>query len=290
MRGFWFIYHPKKIYPVNILYIFLFLLVYTSSHAQDTFFVYFENGSSILSSNTKKMLDSLAYNNILQPSKLYTVTGHADVVGGESANNTLSVKRAETVARYLVSFGVKIDTVFGNGEIVRPETSTGYPMDRRVDIVVTKKAKLPDIKTLKKGDVFDLENMFFHGGMAIMKQESMPVLEMLLKTMQENKTLKIRIEGHVHCYSWSIKQYISPTTDGAVEYNVRVGGRHREQYITGSKKESMELSTARAKVVRDYLVQNKIDATRLQYAGLACKEMELHPDNNRRVAIRILEK
>lgn len=244
--------------------------------------VYFDNGSSTLSGTAKSMLDSLAYHNILQQGKLYTITGYTDIVGGESSNSMLSTKRAKAVSEYIASFGLRVETVSGNGEIDRPENSEGYPQDRKVDIIATKQSKLPDIKTLKKGDVFDLENMFFYGGQAIMKPESKPVLDMLLKIMQDNKNLKIRIEGHVHCsgYNSSFRQQfvtLDGKTIGKADYN-----NDTDHYYG--------LSAARARMVRNYLVTNKVDSTRLQYAGLACKEMKLHPDNNRRVAVRILEK
>lgn len=252
-----------------------FILAYTISPAQDTISVYFDNGVSVLNIAAKHRLDSLAYHNILTPGKHYTIIGYADILGGEDANNTLSARRAKAVAGYILSFGITIDTAMGVGEVAKPEHPGGYPEDRRVDIIAGKTITLPDIKTLKKGDVFDLENMFFYGGQAVMKPESMPILESLLAIVKQNPRLKIRIEGHVHC------------TTG---YNVRIGGRHREQYNIGNKEEYQELSTARAKIVRNYLVANRIDSTRLQYAGLACKEMNLHPENNRRVSIRILEK
>ncbi len=269
-------------------FVFLLLVIMpgvTHAQSRDTISVYFENGISILNSDATKMLDSLAYYNILEPGKRYTVIGYADMVGGEVPNNTLSVNRALAVTRYLAGFGIGVDTAYGAGEIAKPGNVQGYPDDRRVDIIAAKKATLPDIKTLKKGDVFDLENMFFYSGMAIMKPESKPVLESLLIIVKQNPGLKIRIEGHVHCsgYGSNFRQrFSSPTGDTTID------GRRPDYNYRGN--DFAELSAARARMVRDYLVKNKIDSTRLQYAGMACKEMNLHPENNRRVSIRILDK
>lgn len=230
------------------------------------------------------MLDSLAYHNVLEPGRRYSVIGYADIVGGEKANISLSVRRARAVQAYIEGFGVIIDSAYGAGEIVKPEYSEGYPEDRRVDIIAEKRVSLPDIKHLKKGDVFDLENMSFYGGQAVMKPESKPILESLLAIVKQNPRLKIRIEGHVHCSGYSRgyrQQFVTP--DG------KVVGVSRPDYSTHIN-DDKELSVARARMVRNYLVANKVDSTRLQYAGLACKEMNLHPENNRRVSIRILEK
>ena len=242
----------------------------------DTIKVFFKMGSPVLSKTAMQYLDSLSYYNILDTRKTYLVIGYADMIGNDTSNRKLSAQRAYTVAEYLKGLGIKnIDTIVGVGEVAKPENPDGYPDDRRVDIVPYKKSKLPDISKLKKNDVFDLENMFFHGGMAVMKDESVPVLVSLKEMMQQNPGLKIRIEGHVHCFT---------------ERDVRISGQIVEDPNAGAMDEFKRLSRARAKCVYDYLIENKVDSARLQYTGLACKEMKLHPDNNRRVAIRILDK
>ena len=298
-------------------------LVHLHCSAQDTIKVYFDLGASSLNGSAMRQLDSLAYYEILIPNKNYGIIGYADYLGSEESNVTLSQNRAGAVQQYLQGLGIKqenIETVTGKGEITRDLPSNeGYPEDRRADIVLggfkkdiqqtalqQKKAVLPppsnqpvatkpkqkiDIGNLQAGDVFDLENMFFMSGSTVMIERSLPALEALLEMMQQNTGLKIRIEGHVHCYDLTIKQYMPPNAD-TTEYNVRVGGRHREHPPTSNKWQNIaarELSMARAKIVHDYLVDHGISGTRLQYTGLGCEGMSEHKDN-RRVAIRILEK
>lgn len=265
----------------------------TSSSAQannDTFSIYFNNGSAQLNARANYLIDSLLYYDVIIPQQTFIIIGYADIIGSEKSNTTLSKKRADVVADYLMSMGIKkIESVVAKGEINRPEQPMGYPEDRRVDIVIasdsaTKNTIKIDIKELKQNDVFNLENMFFVGGLPIILKKSVPTLKSLLLIMKENPTLKIRIEGHVHC---ELKGTYS-------SYNVQTGQRvvQRRTHEQSEYEEFIykQLSTSRAKMVHDYLVDNNIDKKRLQYKGMACKEMALYPNNNRRVAIRILAK
>lgn len=72
--------------------------------------VYFTKGSAKLSDNAKAALDKLGQNAVVD------VKGYADEVGPEKFNQTLSEKRAKTVADYLESRGLKVNTTTGYGE------------------------------------------------------------------------------------------------------------------------------------------------------------------------------
>lgn len=270
---------------IKVLLIVSCLLLHVVSPAQnkgDTISVYFASGASSLDIQAQQHLDSLAYNNALNPTKQYTVIGYADIIGSEETNTVLSEERAGRVAQYLKTLGIQyIDTVVAKGEISKPDNAEGYPEDRRVDIITGKKPEglNVNISKLKKNDVFNLNNMYFIGGQAIMKEESYPILETLLSIMNEHPRLKIRIEGHVHC-GWSDIYEVRRGTGRVI--NERAVARNKQHY--------KELSTARAKVVHDYLLKNSIAPSRIKYAGLSCEGMEQYPDNNRRVAIRVLEK
>lgn len=135
-------------------------------------------------------------------------------------------------------------------------------------------SQLPDLSNIKpqtqlpkieKGKLFQLSNINFYGNQAKVLPRSYMVLQTLLKVMQDNPTLKIRIEGH---------------TNGC--------GNGR----TFSEK----LSKARAETIRDYLADNDVDENRIEFEGFACDRM-LYPQPktqteqmlNRRVEFRVLD-
>ena len=70
------------------------------------------------------------------------VEGHTDSIGSDEYNLQLSEKRADSVRAYLVSNGVRPDSVsaqgFGKADPVADNsTASGRKLNRRVDMVVT---------------------------------------------------------------------------------------------------------------------------------------------------------
>ena len=120
---------------------------------------------------------------------------------------------------------------------------------------------------------FVLHNIYFFTGRRLIKKESLPALDQLVELLQDNPSLKVRIEGHVCC--------ISPTLPDALDEDS--GG--------------MNLSVNRAKYIYDYLVTKGIDKARLSYAGFGRRfpvipneRTEEEAQQNRRVEIRIISK
>jgi len=119
------------------------------------------------------------------------------------------------------------------------------------------------------GKKMDIKNLFYVGGRADLLENSKPELPKILRFMQLSPTLKIEIAGHVNF----------PNRPAVVE-----------------ESPEYKLSTARAKLVYDYLAQNGIATDRLRYKGFGNWEMryplavsEEHQAQNRRVEIRVLE-
>lgn len=90
------------------------------------------------------------------------------------------------------------------------------------------------------GQAIVLKNVFFETGKAQLKNASLPELNKLKVFLQENPTLRIEIRGH---------------TDNI-----------------GQATDNQQLSEKRAKAVRDYLIQNGIEASRLVYKGLGSSQ------------------
>jgi len=222
------------------------------------------------------------------------VIGHTDHLGSEAYNEALSSRRAESVARYLMSQGVSkrnLSIVRGDGEIAptRPN-SPGQVMHRRVDVVFQASSPGPntpipppplptapappkaedafEIDTVSKANVV-LDGLSFIGGRHFPTQRSIPVLEKLLETMKKYPQLEIEIQGHICC-----------------EYEAFDG--------LDSDAGTMNLSENRAKYVYKYLVQEGISETRMTFVGKGSSDPKVFPERteddrqtNRRVELKI---
>ncbi len=118
-------------------------------------------------------------------------------------------------------------------------------------------------ENLKKGEAVRLDNVYFDQSSYILRSESYPQLDKLVKTMQRNSRLKIEIAGH---------------TDN-------VGDDRLNQF----------LSENRAKVIASYLVRQGIDRARLVGKGygstkpVVANDTEANKSQNRRVEFVVVE-
>jgi len=122
---------------------------------------------------------------------------------------------------------------------------------------------------LRKGKKYPLSTINFYGNSDMYVPAAVPTIQNLCKLMEKNKDLSILIEGHVNC-AHDGKPF------GAIG--------------------DMELSQDRAKKIRDYLVRQKINSTRIETTGKGCNDMLFPKANtpgqeeaNRRVEIKVLE-
>ena len=121
------------------------------------------------------------------------------------------------------------------------------------------------LQKLKQGKNYKINNIYFYPASPMYIPESENVLKNLLDLMNKNEKLEIQIEGHIH------------------------GCR-------GSEDQRKILSEARARSVKDYLVNNGIDENRISTIGYGCQKM-IYPDaqtdeqkqENRRVEIKVLK-
>lgn len=128
--------------------------------------------------------------------------------------------------------------------------------------IVTVELKLTPIGA---GEKVVLDDIRFVGNEDKVMRQSEASLLLLLHFMQENAKVRIEIQGHVN----------GPTFK--------------------NKKEFIDLSTARAKTIFDFLLVNEIEPERISYVGLGNSQM-LYPtpknkeesEANRRVEIKVL--
>jgi outer membrane protein OmpA-like peptidoglycan-associated protein len=140
-----------------------------------------------------------------------------------------------------------------------------------------------DLVRYNKGDIATLYQVFFYNDAAIMLPESKFELNSLLQMMQENPMYRVRLHGH---------------TNGNYHGQIIVMGDNKNFFsLDGSKRHSgsaKDLSQERAEIIKDYLVANGIDASRLEVKAWGGKRplYDKHSANakkNVRVEVEIIE-
>ena len=296
--------------PKNLLCL-LILLKATSAWAsqRDTVRLYYNINQKELSPSHKITLDSLS--DFIGDTTTIKIFGFADYLGRRDSNYNLSKVRAAAVKNYLLTLhsGNRSIVTDGKGQVdalsknLRP---LGEPLNRRVDIVITKPApkikvaavavpvrqpvtirpeiapvkrpddsvyaRINDLPKLNVGDSVSFKEITFLPGRHFLRQAAIHYMVALKDCLKANPNLKIEIQGHICC------QY--DNKDG-LDFDTKKNN----------------LSLTRAKYIYDYLVDEGIKPDRLRYKGLGSKEPKVFPelsaydqDQNRRVVIVLLGK
>jgi outer membrane protein OmpA-like peptidoglycan-associated protein len=282
----------------------LFLLVFTVniglvnclSAQVETFEFHFVTNSSLLDEDEMKRaverINSLQFDSI-------RLEGHCDYRGNEELNQLLSEARVKSVLNWIsarkLSGDSKISTgAFGETRLINAnKTAAGMAANRVVtmklyqqkvpsspDRGLKTKEKEPSEKTVENleqqfatKETVQLQNIQFYGGRDMLLPESFEELKLLLDVMQKSDSLQIEIQGHICCTP-------AGQSDGM---NMATG--------------KMQLSYDRAVAIRDYLVRNGIEESRLKVVGKGGSSPLVYPEmtesdrtRNRRVEIKILKK
>lgn len=110
-----------------------------------------------------------------------------------------------------------------------------------------------DLARYHKGDISTLYNVYFFNDAALMLPESKYELTSLLQLMNENQNYRIRLHGH---------------TNGNYTGKILTMGSNNNFFSLEGAKQGMgtakDLSRSRAEVIRDYLVSNGVDPSRME--------------------------
>ncbi len=253
----------------------LFWLVCTAGLAQERITVYFDFDQFHLNETAVKQLNSwVAENDHIEVAKIY---GFCDWKGTNYYNDTLSLKRVQTVLEYMNANKIKVrdgyeirgfgeDFVQSKNQAENRKVVVVYGLHKPEQEVVKTNEPLTlqqKIKDAKSGDYITLENIQFYNMSPRILPKSKPVLYELLCAMQDNPNLKIDIQGHICCQM-----------EGDIN----------------------SLSVMRARAIYNYLIANKINRKRLSYRGFGVTK-PIHPipekneqqqNENRRVEIMIV--
>ncbi|MCB0762130.1 MAG: OmpA family protein [Flavobacteriales bacterium] len=227
------------------------------------------------------------------------IEGHCDELGSEYYNLELSEKRALAVYDVLVErvpdegdyeiryVGERHPLSLKNDDLNRCVVVTMYLLEPNVhyrgenltvdlfpeefpkrvameptEVQPVKQTRQPPKSTLipenfKELGQFRIESIYFHGNSAVVKSESDPALEELAEFMLFYDDIHIRIEGHVNGKMG--RGYLKKASRSNPE---------RHAYKNGK-----DLSLARAESVKDYLVAQGVDESRVECEGKGGSEM-----------------
>jgi outer membrane protein OmpA-like peptidoglycan-associated protein len=140
-----------------------------------------------------------------------------------------------------------------------------------------------DLVRYHKGDIATLYNVYFYNDAALMLPESKFELGSLLQLMNENPNYRIRLHGH---------------TNGSYTGKIFTVGQEKNFFSLDGAKQSMgsakDLSRGRAEVIRDFLVSNGVNTSRMEIKAWGGKrpiydKNSANAKKNVRVEVEILE-
>jgi len=224
----------------------------------------FEFGQAELNEEGKATIEEYRKNLGPELTEAYMVlvVGHTDSSGPASYNDALSLRRAQSVADYLVATGANEDVirVIGRGSrepMASNDTREGRIQNRRVDVLVVAEVRALDTMVFPSAALFERRSAeLSEQGQSTLEQHRMDAVDLL------NRAAYIEIVGH---------------TDNV-----------------GDENDNMKLSKLRAASVRDYLISKGHDASKMVTAGkgetmpIASNDTEEGRASNRRVQILVL--
>lgn len=252
--------------------VFFFTIFSICSFSQKKITLFFETNSSELNEKELKKLNDFVKTKDLRIQK---VIGYCDLRSFEVYNDTLALKRANSIASLLklMTFNSDFEIEFKGenfnqdkiAELTR-KVEIYFKIVKSQSIKISNDNELADIvKKSKVGDKLVLKNLSFYDRTDILYPESYKIREELLQVLKDNPKLKIQIHGHICC------------TPG---------------------KDEEEISLKRCLGTIEYLVINGIDTSRLSYKSFDAtqpiypipEKNEEQKKANRRVEILIVDK
>lgn len=226
---------------------------------------------------------------ILRQADMKPLNGDVDVIDVDRTRKMGTYKGNLTVK--IASPGNKtgkmsiVCEVFGYRKVQRdmnyndPEAEADIIRDGTGSVVVPF-----ELTRLKKGDIAVMYNVYFFKDAAIMRPESRYEVNSLLEMLNENLKYKIKIHGH--------------TNGNAAGKIISMNNKSENFFSLNDTREGFgsakQLSEERAIIIRDYLINNGIDAKRMEVKAWGGKrpihdKMSNRAQENVRVEVEILE-
>lgn len=251
------------------------LLFSLNGFGQEKIDVFFDFNHDIPNEVSMQKLNSWITEN--KTVEIIKLLGFCDSIDTKNYNKKLAERRINSVLEIVLKNTIKVNSNLETQAFGKDfKQSKIQSENRKVTIfyVQTKKEEVTQppvssdftekIKNSKVGEIITLPNIYFFNNSARIVPKSKPTLYELLCVMQDFPNLKIEIQGHICCQI---------------------------------NKDINDISTARAKSIYYFLIQNKIDRKRMKYKGYGVskpihripEKNSQEEDENRRVEILILE-
>lgn len=226
----------------------------TSVISHDVFFN--TDKHSLTSEEFQKLLNFIQATETIDIERM-SIYGFCDDRGTIDYNQKLSDRRANAIRDIIANYrntNIKPEVVNSNGKgevALTTEEQALFnelrTLNRKVTIVIAPKKLIAGSffgEDLNAGDLINLENLNFKMGLRYLTEDSKETLKELADYLAKRTDIFFTINGHVCCTA---------------------NGKDSRDKETGKK----NLSVVRAKYIRDYLVKNGVDASRIRYQGLA---------------------
>lgn len=119
---------------------------------------------------------------------------------------------------------------------------------------------------LKKGDIQVMYNTYFYGNASVMRENSRYELEEMQRYLEDNPAVRVKLHGHTNGNSRGVT-YLYVKEHGNF-FNLRRSDDYLKRGI-GAKK----LSEMRAETIRQYLIKQGIDESRIETEGWGGSKM-----------------
>ncbi len=209
--------------------------------------------------------------------------------------DVLDVDRGRKVASYLANQNVIVKPLNKSGNIsflcdvfgyrkMKVDINYNHPSETAGVVQQGNQTVVPfALARLQKGDFSVMYNVYFFKDAGVMRPESRTEVYSLLAMMKENPKYRIRIHGH---------------TNGNAHGKIISMGESKKFFALVDTKEGFgsakRLSEERAKVIREYLINEGIDPGRMEIKAWGGKrpvedKMSVKAQSNVRVEIEILD-
>ena len=186
--------------------VFFFAFFCFSAFSQKKITLYFETNSSELNEKELKKLNVFVKTKDL---KIQKVIGYCDLRSFEVYNDTLALKRANSIASLLrlmtsnTVFEIEFKGENFNQDKVSELTrkvEIYFKIEKVTSIKIENDNELANIvKKSKIGDKLVLKNLSFYDRTDIPYPESFKIREELLQVLKDNPKIRIEIQGHICC-------------------------------------------------------------------------------------------
>lgn len=243
-------------------------------YTDSTITIYFNSGEfSPTLMETNKLRTTLNGLNFI----LKSISGYTDSVGSFESNIILSRKRSQNIS-FLLQQHFKLPEIYSVENLGEqyPVSHADNSLNRRVEVLLSVlKTQNSPVDTSKRIvlKTYRLDKLYFRPDEPIIEPSSMPYLDYVAKILKIYTSGIFEIRGHIN---W----------DESVKSDAD----------SGYRKKMNELSTARAKLVYDILIDKGIPPERMNYKGVGNTQM-IYPNagtdeekrKNMRVEILILK-